>query len=364
MQRATMKAHLPALLITALAIAGLAADARAQSPGVTGFEFAIREADGAGTNEVADPRIFLTIETHDILSCWSIPVRTEVTEDTVQLDVSDPLPPPAGSGCIAVPIPAAVDMPLDLAPGEYLLAFNWRGTTDTYDLVVTGEYTELTAKSATFTSPHLNQMFGPHSIRASYDVPGHSRWYRFPRASFILTCGSVTGDEQFCEAFTERMQSLDVSPIELASDGIWPFPTQTNGHYYDAPTRLYKYEDEAVWSDAKGQLADYIEGSFSTCGRSLAVENWRNDFAYSWLIRDTGCDYPYSGTPSPFTSIADRTLISSPTPTSSDTLPNNDSSNNSDDSTVWIFAGITAAALAVIVTLVYVRQKHTNQSQE
>ena len=96
-----MKAHLPALLIAALAIAGSAADAHAQSPGVTGFEFAIREAAGGATNEIADPRIFLTIETYDIFSCWSIPVQTKVTRDAVRLDISDPIPPqpaPAASG--------------------------------------------------------------------------------------------------------------------------------------------------------------------------------------------------------------------------------------------------------------------------
>jgi hypothetical protein len=364
MQRGAMKAHLPALMIVALAIIGLAADGHAQSPEATGFEFAIREAEGGEPNQIADPRIFLTIETYDTLSCWSIPVQVEVTADAVRLDVSDPIPPPAGTGCIAVPIPATADMPLDLALGDYHLAFNWRGMTDTYDLVVTDNYTELTAKSATFTSPHFNQMFGPHSLNASYDVPGHSRWYRFSRDSFILTCGSVTGDEQFCDAFTERIQSLDVSPIELASDGVWPFPTQPNGHYYDAPTRLYKYKTEAVWNAAKAEVADYIEGIFSTCGRSVAVENWRNDFADSWLIRDTGCDYPYSGTPSLPTTGGARTMTSSSSATSSSALPDTDPSDNGDDPIVWVLVGIAAAAVVIVVTLAYARRHHTDQSRE
>ena len=359
-----MKAQLTVLWIAALAIAGSPTDSHALSTEVTGFEFAIREADGGAPYEIADPRIFLTIETYDIFSCWSIPVQTEVTSDAVRLDVSDPIPPPAGTGCIAVPIPATADKPLDLAPGEYQLRFNWRGMTDTYDLVVTDDYTELTAKSATFTSPHFNQMFGPHSLNAAYDVPGHSRWYRFPRDAFILTCGSVTGDEQFCEVFTERMQSLEISPIELASDGIWPFPTQPNGHYYDAPTRLYKYNSEAVWDAAKREVADYIEGVFSTCGRSVAVENWRNDFAYSWLIRDTGCDYPYSAAPSPPTTTTGRTAASSPSANPSNTPLYTDPSDDGDDSLVWVFAAIAAAALAVVVILAYARHHRADQLQE
>jgi hypothetical protein len=354
-----MKAHLPALLIAVFAIALLVGYARAQSPQVTGFEFAIREAAGAAPNEIADPRIFLSIETYDTFSCWSIPVQVEVTGGAVRLDVSDPVPPAAGGGCIAVPIPATADEPLDLATGDYQLAFNWRGMTDTYDLLVTDAYTELTAKSATFTSPHFNQMFGPHSLNASYDVPGQARWYRFPRDSFILTCGGLTGDEQFCQAFTERIQSLDVTPIVLSSDGIWPFQTQPNGHYYDAPTQLYKYKSEAVWDSAKQEVADYIQGVFSTCGRSVAVENWRNDFAYSWLIRDTGCD-----TPSTPTTIAARTVSSSSPAIPSNTPSYTDPADDGDGSVAWVLAGVAAAVLAIVVSVTYARRHRANQSQE
>jgi hypothetical protein len=359
-----MKAHLPALLIAAFAIALLAADARAQSPQVTGFEFAIREAAGGAPNEIADPRIFLSIETNDTFSCWSIPVQVEVTGDAVRLDASDPVPPPADTGCVAVPLPATADQPLDLATGDYQLTFNWRGMTDTYDLLVTDAYTELTAKSATFTSPHFNQQFGPHSLNASYDVPGHGRWYRFPRDSFILTCGGLTGDERFCQAFTDRIQSLDVTPIVLPSEGVWPFPSQSNGSYYNAPTQLYKYNSEAAWDSAKQAVADYIRGVFSTCGRNIAVDNWRNDFAYSWLIRDTGCDYPYSGTPPPATTIAAQTVNSSSPAIPSNTPSNGDPLDNGDNSVFWVLAGICVAALAVVATLAYLRRNHTDHPQK
>lgn len=352
-----MKAHLPALLIAVPALIGVAADAHAQTPDVSGFEFAIRETQPLGQEQPADPQIILTIITDENFCGWSLPAQVKLTSDSVGLDVSDPTPPPLGTGCIPEGSPAEFDMPLDLTTGDYTVSFNWHGMTDTYDLVVNDEYTQLTAKHAIFTSAHFSEMFGPYSLQATYGVSGSSRWYRFPSDSFIVTCGGLTGDEQFCTDFFAQIQSLPVAPVDLPSDGIWPFPTENNGNYYNAPTRLYKYDSDAVWDAAKQKLSVYVNGVFSTCGRSIALQNWRHDFADSWLIRDTGCDYPYSGTPSPPVAIEARSASPTLSPASLSAQVNRGPSSRGHNSLFWVIGAIGIAMAAGIVTLVWVRRR-------
>ena len=110
--------------------------------------------------------------------------------------------------------------------------------------------------------------------------------WRFPKRSFVYTCGTLTEDSCLCTQFRDSLMAhLSLAPISAPTEGYWPYTRRSQGHYYDMPAEVYRYSDESAFQTAGALLAAFKRTTLAGhSGVGIELRNWRNTSYASWMI--------------------------------------------------------------------------------
>jgi hypothetical protein len=140
------------------------------------------------------------------------------------------------------------------------------GRTDSYDLEVSDFAVRLTPRDTVVSRPEAQLV------------------WRYPPQSFAYYCGTLVQDAWLCEAFRDSLQkNLSLILLQPPSSGTWPYPLRSDGYWYNAPARFYRYATEADFDSAGAILRSFAHAHLKNrSGAGLSLRNWRNAYYYSW----------------------------------------------------------------------------------
>lgn len=217
--------------------------------------------------EPGEPVLTLQLTSDEIFPCFNyridaVPVavggRVDVYVDGVDL----------GDVCLTALGPASATLPLAAEEGTTTLRIVNGRVIDEAEVTVTEDAVRI------------------RPVRADASVPADTLAWRYPRRSFAAVCGTLVEDAGLCDAFDARLrEALRLEEIPVPEAGRWPYPRQSSGHDDDAPTRVYRYDDEADFERAGDVLAAFTRDELAgRSGATVWLVNWRNEAFHSWLV--------------------------------------------------------------------------------
>ncbi|MBI1804763.1 MAG: hypothetical protein HY033_13565 [Ignavibacteriae bacterium] len=223
-------------------------------------------------DSASTPVLMLTMRTYDIYECFNFRIDYRLIRTNNEFDVTI-FGVTAPSICLDALGPATSRDSFDVSPGEYHLAVHLHNMTDIYTVTVSESAVQLTAHDSSVSRPEA------------------SLFWRYPRQSFAVYCGTLTSTSWMCTAFYDTLiHHLPLQEIEPPNVGVWPYSLESSGHYYDAPTRFYRYATEADFDSAGALLKRFAKTVIDTnAGVSVWMQNWRNKEYFSWMLNS-----PYS----------------------------------------------------------------------
>jgi hypothetical protein len=83
------------------------------------------------------------------------------------------------------------------------------------------------------------------------------------------------------------LKEVDLEEFHFPDYGEIPYPRSSEGHYYNAPARYFKYDTEEDFDRAGKLLESYAESiTVNYQGVGISLANWKGRFFYSWLFED------------------------------------------------------------------------------
>lgn len=233
------------------------------------FIFQVQEAhrlDGLP----GEPESMLFLVTAEQLECCNYQIRTQVKTqgEMLRVDVLGMELP--GGMCLTALGPARAQVPLSSLAALERIVFRRGGEAAAFRVTVDE------------TSIHVS---GPGS---ELTHPGDTLVWRFPRRSMVYTCGTLTEDSCLCQQFRDTLLArLDLESIAVPEMGLWPYPKETIGYYYNMTPLVYHYSSESEFEHAGELLEQFTRSTLSgRQGVGLALNNWRNEEHASWMVRD------------------------------------------------------------------------------
>jgi hypothetical protein len=213
------------------------------------------------------PRILLEMRTEKIYGCCNNRIISEITRSGsyISVHLKGVLFPEL---CLTAIGPAVSRDFLDLPEGVYSLNFLQWSSPDKYTLTVTKEAIEVVPALTTWTA-------------SDYSV-----FWRYPENSFAYYCGTMTETSWVCDDFLAHLlKEIDLEEFNFPDYGEVPYPRSSEGHYYDAPARYFRYQAEEDFVRAGEILAAYSKDVISSYeGTGLSLKNWENKSYLSWLF--------------------------------------------------------------------------------
>lgn len=228
----------------------------------------LAEQHGFGADHPDEPRLVFSMRTEEELPCMNYKIRYDLdrTRDRVSIRAREIVRPAI---CLTALGPARASFELPLEQGAYDLVLLNGPAVDRYTVTVTETAVELEPRNTSWTRPasRLN--------------------WKFPRDSFAFYCGTLTETKSLCTDFEARLKNLSLTSLEVPEVGQWPYALSSQGHYYDAPARFYRYPDAATWDEVKERLRTFTRERLTDQeGTGLQVRNWLGDAVRSWMVDD------------------------------------------------------------------------------
>ena len=214
------------------------------------------------------PDITLVMQTEKTYGCVNYQIKTEIFRSGGQLEVKiSGIEPPEGY-CLTALGPATARQTLDLPEGAYSLNLSYNYAIDRYHLIVREDSLQIVSTVSSFSQPE----FGVY--------------WRYPRNSFVYCCGTMTETSWICDDFLSRLLAeVNLDEFTFPDYGEIPYPRSSQGHYYDAPARYFRYQSEEDFDRAGEILKSYAEAVTSNYqGIGLTLTNWKGRYFYSSLF--------------------------------------------------------------------------------
>jgi hypothetical protein len=208
------------------------------------------------------------METEKTYGCINYQIRAEILRSGGQVDIRIlGIEPPEGS-CLTALGPATFREALNLPEGAYTLDISYQYAVDRYHLIVKDDSLQIVSTVPTFTQPD------------------YSIYWRYPENSFVYLCGTMTETSWICDDFLSRLLSeVDLEEFTFPDFGEIPYPRSSQGHYYDAPARYFRYQSEEDFDRVGEILKSYAEAVTSNYqGVGLSLTNWKGRYFCSWLF--------------------------------------------------------------------------------
>lgn len=214
------------------------------------------------------PRIILEMRTEKIYGCCNnrIVADTNRSGSYISVNLKGIL---FAEICLTSQGPAGSLDFLDLPEGIYSLNFLEWSSPDRYTLSVKKDAIEVTPGGSYFTAPDCTV------------------FWRYPENSFAYYCGTMTDTAWVCDDFLAHLLGeIELEEFRFPSYGEIPYARSSQGHYYDAAARFFRYQNEDDFNRAGEILAAYSREFISELeGTGLSLRNWKNRCFSSWLFR-------------------------------------------------------------------------------
>lgn len=237
-----------------------------QEPIDGNIQFGISESY-ANYNLPSHPQIFLSLKTEKIYGCMNYQIANTITikNGTVDVRISGITVPEI---CLTALGPATAKTSLDLPNGNYKLVLHSGTFSNSYNLSVTDRSISIDPSSYSETQP-LYRLY-----------------WRYPPTSFVYVCGTLTQDSTICTDFLDTLKSkMDLQEFVFPDSGKVPYPTASDGHYYDMPAKYFYYKNDAAFDKIGDIMKEYkVKYLSNKTGYGISIINWMNKSFYSWLL--------------------------------------------------------------------------------
>ena len=208
------------------------------------------------------PDITLVMKTEQIYGCLNFQIKTDMSRSGGQIDLKIlGIKSPEGY-CLTALGPATARQVLDLPAGTYALNLYYNYAVDRYHLIINADSLQVVSTVSFFSQPEFTV------------------FWRFPPNSFVYLCGTMTETSWICDDFLARLLGeVDLEEFNFPDYGEIPYPRYSEGYYYNAPGRYFKYDREEDFDRAGDLLKSYaasITVNYQGVGISLA--NWKGRF--------------------------------------------------------------------------------------
>jgi len=255
------------LLLAACFLSGTACSERTLTPLEGRILFSVGESY-RNMSEAGPPAIIFRLETEKVYGCCNYSLVTQLARVGGDV-VADIQGVEAPGICLTALGPACFGDFIDLENGRYVLTIrDGRGRSE-YQLTVDEDSLAI---------------LGP--AEAGWAAPKYSVFWRYPRDSFAVLCGTTTETAWIYEDFLARLgDAVELREIEFAAFGERCYPRAPQGHGVDHPGRYFVYEGQEDFAAAGEVLRAYVRDVIGPIqGVGITLLNWRNESFRSWLM--------------------------------------------------------------------------------
>jgi len=95
---------------------------------------------------------------------------------------------------------------------------------------------------------------------------------------------NILSDSSLCGIFIDTLKSvITLSEFNFSDFAKIPYPTSSQGHYYDANARYFYYESEEEFDKIQEVMKSYKQTYFpNDDGVGLTIMSWMNKKFHSW----------------------------------------------------------------------------------
>jgi hypothetical protein len=234
--------------------------------------FAVSEAYPGG-KEGIEPSLFLSMETEKIYGCcnFSIEAFFQHVGSLLSVDIRGIHQPDI---CLTALGPAFWGDFLELEEGVYSLEFLDGFQKNVFEVRVTQDAVTVA---------------GASGAGGGFALPKYTAFWRYPRNSFAVLCGTMDDTAWIYDDFLSRLlAAVELQEIEFPAYGELGYPRAPQGHHIDHPARFFTYAEESDFQAAGEVLRAYVRDVMGQPqGVSIKLHNWKNESFRSWQMAGT-----------------------------------------------------------------------------
>jgi hypothetical protein len=214
---------------------------------------------------VSDPQLYLQMVTEKIYPCMNYGISNTLVTNPGRIDVNihGIFTPDI---CLTALGPAGSMKRLNAPQGNYRLTFRYAGAVDEYNMTINKSFVRL------------------EPVNRVHTVSENLMYHRYPEKSFAYLCGTTLQDTALCRMFIDTVASIiNIQRFEFPETGAIPYPSASQGYYYNMPAQYYYYETEEDFEKI-GSIMESFRNTYikDKTGIGISVINWRNRNFYSW----------------------------------------------------------------------------------
>ncbi|XOV93536.1 MAG: hypothetical protein ACFHWX_02265 [Bacteroidota bacterium] len=208
-------------------------------------------------NGVSNPELTFEIETAEIYPCvnYQIALHTSLKDGHLRINI---LGTSIDGICYTALGPATSSFKLDERVERITISIDDK--VDEYVMTIDESSVRVTPGTSAFSS---------------FDF---STYFRYPKNSFAFLCGTLVEDSYVCDEFEQfLLGNLSLEKFEFPSEGKVPYPDSSEGHWYDAPAKYFKYKEADDLSKAGELLKAYYTSNLTNKeGLGMSILGWNN----------------------------------------------------------------------------------------
>ncbi|MCJ7554776.1 MAG: hypothetical protein MUO34_12935 [Ignavibacteriaceae bacterium] len=244
----------------------LESDSSSLSPLDSKIDFKVIESyDNYET--ISTPKFFMELISEKIYGCCNYGIATDykIGDKTIDINILGIDKPGV---CLTALGPANGRIKLGELSGVYEITIKGEGFVNKYNLLISDSLIILDGKETPHTKPLIYFL------------------YRYPKNSFAYLCGTTLSDTSICGGFIDTLKSvIDITEFYFSDIAEIPYPSSSQGHYYDAKARYFYYKTEEEFDKIQEVMKSYKQTYFpNDNGVGLSIVNWINKKFYSWLL--------------------------------------------------------------------------------
>jgi hypothetical protein len=236
------------------------------------FFFGVSEAYPGG-KEGVEPSLLLSMETEKIYSCCNYSIETffQRLGSLLSVDIRGILQPDI---CLTALGPAFWGDFLELEEGVYSLEFMDGLQKNVFELTVAQNAVTVAEASAS---------------GVGFALPKYTVFWRYPRNSFAVLCGTMDDTAWIYEDFLSRLRAaVELQEIEFPACGELGYPHAPQGSHVNHPARYFLYGEDTDFAVAGDMLRAYVRDVIGQSqGISIWLLNWKNESFRSWQMGET-----------------------------------------------------------------------------